>query len=377
MGRKRVLQVLHTLEVGGAERVALSLAESLSKRFEFRFACLDGLGPLEDQLRELGIQADLIGRRPGFDTRAIASMRGLMRQFQPDVVHAHQTTPFVYTLAARFGQNTPILLTEHGRFHPDVRSWKRALFHRLAMRRRDMAVAVGEAVAKALVEMEGIADNRVRVVYNGIELERFAALDSARRKRARAELGIDDESFVVLTAARLDSIKDHKTALRAISEANQNGANILFLVAGEGPERSALEQEIATLELGDAVRLLGTVDDVPALLRVSDVALLSSLSEGIPLFLIEAMAASVPVVASVVGGIPEVVRDGEEGFLVPAGSPQGFASALLKLRSGEGIWQRMSAAGPRRAAAMFSIEAMAGSYADLFERMSPRAGQGA
>lgn len=364
-----ICQVVHSLHIGGAELLVTELSRALRDRFRFVFACLDGDGPLADQLRGEGHVVEVLNRRAGVDWRCGRRLARFFREQDVAAVHAHQYTPFFYSLLARgFGRQPPIVFTEHGRQHPDHPRLKRIVCNRLLLRPRDRVIAVGEAVRSALIANEGIRASRVEVLFNGVRLEpyRAAANDPALRVVVRRELGLSDSDFVVVQVARLNELKDHATAARAIARTIRQAANIRWLVVGDGEQRTALEAVVRDNGIGVMTKLLGTRRDVPRLLAAADACLLSSISEGIPLTLIEAMAARLPVVSTDVGGVAEVVVPEITGLLAPAGDDALLANQLLRLAADRAFAARLGRNGAARAEDLFSFERMADGYARVF-----------
>ena len=215
MSRITVLQLLHAMSVGGAEVLAARLARRLGDRYRFRFACLDHVGEMGAELEKDGFPLVVLNRGKGFDWQCAKRLRKELLTHRVDVIHAHQYTPFFYALTAGLiRRRPPVLFTEHGRFHPDYPRRKRIVFNRTFLRATDRVVAVGEAVRQALIENEGIAPPRVKVIYNGIDLSRFRSLTEESRKAMRRRLGFSDNDFVVVLVGRLDYLKDHLTAVR-------------------------------------------------------------------------------------------------------------------------------------------------------------------
>jgi L-malate glycosyltransferase len=370
--RPTVCQVLHGLTVGGAEVLAARLARGLADRYRFVFACLDVLGPLGTELRAEGFPVEVLQRRPGIDFDCLRRLARLWRDEKVGLVHAHQYTPFFYALAARHWHGRPpVLLTEHGRWFPDYRRPKRVLFNRLMLRRTDRVVGVGEAVRRALVQNEGFPNHRVGVIYNGVDPAAFngQAID---RAAIRESIGVRCEDLVIIQVARLDHLKDHATAIRAVHRAAQQNPDIRLVLVGEGPEREKIQAEVDRLDLAERVRLVGTRHDVAELLRASDIFLLTSISEGIPVTILEAMAAGLPVVATRVGGVPEIVEDGQSGLLTAAGDDAALAGAIARLAADAGLRQRMGDFGRRRTQEQFSQERMHAAYQAAYEEMLGR-----
>jgi glycosyltransferase involved in cell wall biosynthesis len=364
-----ICQVLHSLNVGGAEVLAARLARGLSPDFRYLFACLDELGSMGEQLRDEGFQVEVLNRRPGLDFRVVKELQSLARRERVDLFHAHQYTPFFYCAAGAFAKKRPpILFTEHGRWHPDLPSRKRMAFNRCFLRRKDRVIGVGETVRQALIKNEGIPSRRVGVIYNGVDLRPY---DDPRpeKQTVRSELGLAAGDFVIIQVARLDHLKDHPTAIRTIERLSASTPSARLLLVGAGPEQAPIEKEIAQRNLQSRVTLLGLRSDIPRLLAAADAFLLTSISEGIPLTLIEAMAARVPIVSTGVGGVYEVVGHEETALIAPAGDDAALAAALQRLASDPLLAKRLADAGRVRAHECFSEVKMHAEYRRLYEEM--------
>ena len=388
--------LLHSLDVGGAEVLAARTAAALAPaggdgRFRFAFACLDRAGTMAEELAAAGHAVDTLGRGDGLDLRCAGRVREWAADRRVGLIHAHQYTPFVYAALSRLPPTRwpvpwgdrggpPVLFTEHGRFHPDRPSRKRALFNRLALRTSDRVVAVGEGVKRALIDNEGLPAGRIAVIYNGVDLAPYAAdpADAAAEHRAaaRGEFGVPADAFLAVQVARLDPIKDHATAVRAVREANRAGGRpVRLLVVGDGPERGRIEKAVAEGNAGAFVTFAGLRRDVPRLLAAADCGLLTSVSEGIPLSVIEAMAAGRPVVATDVGGLREVLGgagDDPCGRLAPAGDAAALGAALRELADDPVAAAALGAVGRRRAFGRFDEPRMTEAYADLYRDMAGR-----
>lgn len=363
-----ICQVLHSLNVGGAEVLAARLAWDLSEQYRFVFACLDDVGPLGERLAGDGFQVEYLDRKPGVDFRCARRLGRLIRAERVEIIHAHQYTPFAYSMMSVLGRRPPVLFTEHGRWFPDLPRRKRIVFNRLMLRKRDRVVGVGQSVRRALVENEGIPADRVGVIYNGVDLAPYEG-EPVDRAAVRREIGIGEEAFVIIQVARLDALKDHKTAVRTMQRVSEHHRDALLVLVGEGPECEAIQAEISRLALGDRVLMLGLRDDVPRLLAAADLFLLTSVSEGIPLTLIEAMAARLPVVSTNVGGVGEVIADGECGLLRPSGDDAQLAEAILSLAADPERRREMGERGHQRAHELFSELRMHEGYCRLYEEM--------
>jgi sugar transferase (PEP-CTERM/EpsH1 system associated) len=365
---RSVCQLVHSLNVGGAEILADRFARQLQHRARMVFACLDDLGPLGEQLVRENTRVEQLHRRPGFDLRCAWRLGRFLKQEKVALVHAHQYTPYFYaTLARMMRGGPPILFTEHGRFFPDLPNRKRMLVNPRLLRRDDRIVAVGECVRQALIHNEGFPAERIEVIYNGVDLQRFEKV--GHRETTRQAIGCSNDDFLCIFVARLDPIKDHRTAILAIREVVKQRPNVRLLVVGDGPQRGVLEELIRKEGLAASVRMLGTRRDIPELLSAADLFLLTSVSEGIPLTIIEAMGIGLPVVATNVGGIGEVVIDQATGFFFPAGDYHGMAAAVRRLAEDPDLCRRMGAAGRERAVRCFSERTMIEKYDAVYQAM--------
>lgn len=365
-----ICQVLHSLNVGGAEVLASRIAQRLRDIYSFHFVCLDEIGPLGNELLNQGFSVELIGRRPGIDMTSVRRLRSYVQSNAVDVIHAHQYTPFAYSLLARpFSSRPPVMFNEHGRFHPDFRNRKRVVFNRLMMRRYDRVVAVGNSVRQALIANEGIPARRIQVIHNGITLCDRPA-EPQERMEIRAELGANDHHFVVFQVARLDPIKDHLTALHVVKKVVAKFPNLRLIIVGAGPERETIEAAISELQIQEFVRLLGERRDIPRLLSGGDAFLLTSLSEGIPVTIIEAMGARLAVVSTDVGGVREVVECGVTGLLAKVGDVVGLATQLERLMVDTPLRIGLGSAGRSHAERNFSEEQMHAAYSETYCEMA-------
>ncbi len=398
----RIVHVLHRLHYAGAEVLAAALSRELRGRFTFAFACLDEIGPLGLALRDEGFEVVALDRKPGVDfsvARRLGSHVARWRTQGPVLLHAHQYTPFFYASLSRgitgliLGgasggtSGVPLIFTEHGRHYPDQRKLKRVLANKLLLSRNDRVTAVGKFVRDALVRNEGIAEKRIEVIYNGIDAARFAKRDDVQAVRAsvRGELRIHEQTPVVLQVARLHPVKDHATALRAMAllrEFYKNNSNPehkpTLLLAGDGAERDRLVSLARELSLpidGEhpAVRFLGVRNDIADLIAAADAFCLSSVSEGVSVTLLEAMACGQPIAATDVGGNREVLGPDDllpaAGLLSPRSDHASLAANLRTILSDAKVRSELSQAGPRRVAQRFSQQQMHAEYAGLYESM--------
>jgi glycosyltransferase involved in cell wall biosynthesis len=373
----RVAFVVHVMQVAGAEMLIAEIIRRLRDQIVATVICLDAVGPLGEQLRSEALaEVVCLGRRPGKDWRVAWRMAGELRSRGIEVVHAHQYTPFFYSALARVlaGGAPRVILTEHGRHHPDVVSPQRRVLNRLVLDRLAHAVnAVCAFSAAGLARVDGFSAGRMSVIENGIDLARYGS--SPDRPGLRRRLGLDPARRYVANVARCHPVKDQAMLLHAFARVAEARADVDLLVVGDGRLRPDLERLADRLGLGERVRFLGVRSDVPDLLQAADVFALTSVSEAASLTLLEAMASGLPVVVTAVGGNPEIVRQGREGFLVPRGDAPAAAAALLRLLDDPAAAAALGAAGRARVAERYRLDQTVAAYGRLYRQLSPaRAG---
>ena len=281
-----------------------------------------------------------------------------------NVLHCHRYTPFVYGCCTKlWRRQTQVIFTEHGRLSDARPSSKRQLANRFLRTVPARVYTVSHDLRNHLVG-EAFLRGQVRVLHNGITP---AAETSARsRADARHALGIPPTAFVVGAVGRLDPVKSLETLVEAVATVQGRAGNTILVLVGDGPERHRLEADVRRLQLETVVRLVGYRSDVSTIMPAFDVYVNASTTEGISLTILEAMSAGLPVVATAVGGTPEVVIDGETGLLVPARDSEALAAAILTVRSLPDRGARLGAMGKRRVLAEFSFDQMVDEYARAY-----------
>lgn len=339
----RVLLVTKGLGRGGAERLLVGLARRLDRsRFDVEVAYqLPWKDALVDEFDALGVRTHCIGGGRAFDVRWLPTLRSLAAGF--DLVHTHAPVPAV---GARLvtPRRIPMVHTEHNTWDRYQRVTR--LANRLTYGRNDAAIAVSQAVAASVRTARGDRPPPVEVVTYGADLDAERRPD---REAARVTLGLDPAQRVVGTVGNLTPKKDHRTLVEAFAGVARDRADVRLVVVGTGPEQEQLLDLCRERGISDAVLFTGVRDDVADILAAFDVFVLSSLHEGLPIAMLEAMATGVPVVATRVGGIPEVISDGVDGLLVPPGDPTRLADAIVSVLDDPATRADLGSRGRRRA----------------------------
>lgn len=357
-----VLQVVLSLNPGGTERLVVELVKRLRPELSMAVCCLDEEGTWGEGLRQDDVTVVALRRREGFRPQLGRAIAKAAAQHGARVVHCHHYSPFVYASIARlWAPHLKIVFTEHGRLNDAGPSTKRRTANRVLAHAPRTVVTVSSELKQHLVA-EGFPTDKVNVIYNGIDVGPLP--DRAARARVRQQLGIDERTLVVGTVARLDPVKDLQTLVRALGlpEARRP---MTLLVIGDGPERRQLEAAARDAGVASFVRFLGHRDDARDLLAGCDVYANSSISEGISLTVLEAMAAGLPVVATRVGGTPEIV-DPSCGRLVPSRDPASLAATLSELGADPSLRCALGRAARARVEQRFTLDRMIAEYRDAY-----------
>jgi glycosyltransferase involved in cell wall biosynthesis len=365
----RVAQVIWSLGLGGAEQVVIRLAAGLDRRrFEPFICCLDRPGPFAARAEAAGVEVVALDKRGPLDVRAAWRLARLLHSRRVDVVHTHLWGASLWGRLAAVGARVPVIVTtEH-----NVDSWKKS--YHLALDRAlapatTHLVAVSQQV-REFYEARGVGRGRWQVVYNGVDT---SAAPRPERGAAFLELGLGKDDPVVGLVGRLVPAKAPEVFVRALALAVARVPGLRGLVVGDGPLRSELEAEARRLGLGASVVFAGVRHDVPELLPGLDALAFSSLREGLSMAMLEAMAAGVPVVATDVGGTPELIVHGVTGLLVPPGRPESLADALVGLLEDEDGRDAIREAARRCVEERFSLGQMTAAHEALYGE-SPRRG---
>lgn len=315
--------------MGGADQQLLSAAEALRARgWNARIVSLTALGPMGLQARERGIPTDSLEMPRGVpDPRGILRLARLVRSWKPQVLHSHMVHANFMARVLRLLAPVPVIVsTIHN-------IWDggpiRLLGYRVTDRLADCTTIVSETAAQRYLAARAVSRERLRVIPNGVDTSRFRPLPNARTD-LRRELGLGDQ-FAWLAVGRFELAKDYPNMLTAFATLSARRPDSILLLVGRGRLQAETEELARSLGLGDRVRFVGVRRDVPELLSAADGYVLSSAWEGMPVVLLEAGAAGIPIVATAVGGNREVVLEGETGFLVPSRDSDALAQAMLRL----------------------------------------------
>jgi glycosyltransferase involved in cell wall biosynthesis len=361
MSRPRVLVLITLAETGGAQTYVASLLPALVAEFDVAVAA-HGDGWLADAARRAGaryvplrhLQRALAPRE---DLLGLVELIRLCRRERPQIVHANSSKAGVLGRLAATAARVPVrLFTVHGwafKAHRGRAARAYLWADRLMSPLTTTTICVAENERQAGLSARTCRRTKTVVIYNGVDLD-----------RPRRPAAADVRPITVLSIGRLRAPKDFTTLVRAIAACEPG--SVRLQIAGDGPQQAELADEITRLGIADAVELLGRRDDVQQLLGAADVFVLSSRSEGMPMSVLEAMAAGLPVIATAVGGVPEIVRDGETGTLVAPGDAGALGRAIAALARDPTLRQRLGAAGRRRAEREFGLAEFQRAHLELY-----------
>jgi glycosyltransferase involved in cell wall biosynthesis len=370
--RSRVLVLTVGFTIGGAEQLILMTVPRLQRLgFEVTVACLKGWGPLGEELEAQGVRAVALGASRTWDLRAAGRLLALIRRERIQVIHAHL---FLANLAARLiGRlaGVPVVICTHHDTDLDMGLHQR-LAERATASLSDTVVACSEAVRRYALRTYGLRPGQVRTLRNAIATAE-PAIASTTRDAVRREIGAGPGDLLVGTVGRLvEPKKGIPVFLAAARRMADSLPTVRFVIVGDGPARAHLEA-LATREgVGHRTVFTGLRRDIPRVMHALDLFVQPSNWEGFGLTLLEAMSVGLPVVATRVGGVPEVVVDGGTGLLVPPADPAAMSRACLDLLSERERAARLGEAGRQRACSEFPIDRLVTETAELYRELLER-----
>lgn len=360
----KVIHVLSDMKIGGAGSWLLNLLGAIDReRFDIRVVLPQG-SLLIDRVRELGFEAIPVDgmKDKSFDAGAVTLLLDIFRKEKPHIVHTHASLSA--RLAAKMA-GAKIINTKHcidGR-KTGVKKITGAFMNNLL---GDRIIAVSAAVKRNLVD-NGAAESKIEVIYGGIRP--VEELCPEEKSSIRQKWGIAENDIVVGIVARLAEVKGHKHFIDAAEIISRENSNVKFIIAGTGPMEQELKNLTKQRGLEDRVVFTGFVENINEVFNIIDINVISSLSEALCLSLIEGMCIGKPSVATDTGGIPEVIKDGYNGFLVPVGNSSKLAEAVLKLVHDPELRKTMGSRGREIAAESFTADAMARNIEKLYEKV--------
>jgi len=343
----------------GGQQQVLYLAERLTD-YDSIIACPPRC-PLAERAKTIGLKVLPVQMHGEWDLLAVCRLKKIVRDNSIKIVHLH--SPHAHALgllAARSTGNCKVVLSRRVDF-----PIRKNMLSRMKYSKVDRIIAISERVKKVLVA-DGLPEEKIDVVYSGVDVDRF---QNVKGDHLIAELGPNRNKFRIGNIAALAWHKDQKTLVEAARIVVDKFPGVIFLIVGEGPLRKEIEILIKKFSLEEEVKLLGFRQDIPEILSILDLFVLSSSWEGLGTSLLDAFASKVPVVATNVGGIPEIVKDGVNGILVPPGNPGALARAIISLLKNRDLARQIAEEGFRLVKEKFRIERMIEETRRIYDRL--------
>ena len=379
--RPRIVHVLYRLDTGGMENILVTLINQTSQRYRHAVICLGEYSAFRERIADPDVPCVALHKKPGKDWGCYFRLWRTLTAFKADLVQTYNIGAIDAAPIARLAGVHRVAHAEHGRdvSDPQGESRKYRYLRRGLSSCIDRFIAVSRDLEDWLITKVGIPRSHIVRIANGIDTTQFHIAASESKKRRLLGVFAPTGTLLLGTVGRLDAVKDHAgliTAFKYLCESLPQVCDRLRLVIiGEGPQRAALEAQITNLGFSGQVMLLGNRSDVASLLTECDIFVLSSVAEGMPVTLLESMAVGLPVVATNVGGVSDVVVSGITGMLVPMGDPQALAKALSGYVLDNDLRTRHGAAGRERIEVEFNLARMVSAYTTLYDDLLGHSGQ--
>ena len=357
--------ILHLIETGGpggAEQMLLRLAEEYGRRGFSQMVCLRKDGWLAEEVRKRNLPLEIrpLGRLP--DAGWLSDIRRQALSYGVKAIHAHEFAMNVRGAILARSLGIPSVATVHGTGYFGDKFMRRFAY-RLTSRLTHL-VAVSADIRQHLIERAKIKPEQVSVIPNGVDTKRFK-FNAPKRLAMRAHLGIRDNEFLLGTVGSYYPVKGHRFLIEAMRELVKVDSGIRLVMAGQGPLAHDLQQQALDQGVGENVRVIGYIEDTSAFLSALDLFVMPSLSEGQPLALLEAASNGRCIVASNVGGVPEIIENGKSGILVPPGDSNALAAAIMRVWREPARRENLAGSAALEINNHWSIERTVDRYLDL------------
>jgi glycosyltransferase involved in cell wall biosynthesis len=365
--KKNLMLVTHDLAIGGLQQVVVNICRTINTdMFNVSVVCLRDTGPFAQEINELGIKVHVIPpKKGGVDYLSFIKLARLFQTESVEIIHTHNTQPFVDgTLAALMSGVKTIVHTDHARDFPDKYRYMAAewIMSQFAYK----VVGVSDHTAHNLIHYEKISPRKILVIPNGIDGSRFMIhVDSDRKKKS---LGITNKGPILGLGVRLSEEKGVLYLLRAMPEIIGVFPDISLVIAGAGPSENELKQQTATLGINNHVLFIGPRLDIPEILQIFDLYVLPSTREGLPMVLLEAMAAGCPIVATDVGGNATAISHRFNGSLIKPKDPVALAQEIILVLSDQQLRRQYIHKSKEVFQNCFSAQTMTRAYERLYLR---------
>ena len=356
MDKQKIMIIIPNLKVAGAQKMVEQLSLEIDRQqFEVYLICLSSRSNsfIEKRLRASGIDIEFLNKKSGFSLSVLFKVCKCVKKINPDIIHTHVTS-WVYSFPIAWMKRITILHTIHSRPNRQesnvlTRKFIKFLYHKHIL----IPIAISEEIKKEAEKVYNLQSNEVEMVVNPVDYVSFSKVQKRRH-----------EGVVFVNVARFDEVKNQCFLINAFAKAYNQNNNVRLVLAGEGPLMREAQELTDRLKLNNSVKFLGNVDDVPALFSYCDVFVLPSLTEGLPVSMLEAEAAGLPVIASRIGGIPDIFDN--NGYLITVNDEHALVESILEFENDE-IRERKGE-NSRKIAANYSADKVARRYEALYKK---------
>ena len=366
MNKKKinVIHILPSLEVGGMENGVVNLVNGMDRSvFRPFVCCLEKEGRLRSRIKA-DVKIFNLKEKAGLRIKLPIKLMHLFKEEKIDIVHTHNFYTSIYGSIGAYMARTPVIIHgEHGMILREEKTRRKSIANFLS-NFTDVIICVSEDLKKQVAQKVRISENKIKAIANGINFSLFEQNRSGAVKRE--DFGIEKDDIVIGTVGRLVPVKDYATLIKAFSLTVKIMPNAKLVFVGDGPLAEDLAILTKKLKIEEKVKFLGHRNDVLKLYSIMDVFALTSLSEGMSNVVLESMASKVPVVATKVGSNPELIEDGNNGFLVSVGDKIGLARSIIKILSNPEEAKRMGQAGYERVKNFYVIDKMVDNYETIY-----------
>lgn len=371
-----VVHLIHRLDVGGLENGLVNLINAMPpKLYRHAIVCMTDFSDFRHRIKRPDVKVFALHKQPGKDFGVYLRLWKLLRQLRPSIMHTRNLSALEGAVVAVLAGVPHRIHGEHGRDIHDIdgRNKKYLLLRRLCQNFVQRYICVSRDLEQWLLDVVGVPARKVKQVYNGVDSERFHPFDEGVDVAVALPWPSTPERMVIGTVGRMEAVKDQANLARAFVElirrAPELRAHARLVLVGDGSHADEVRSVLAEAGIADLAWLPGNRNDVADLMRAMDVFVLPSRAEGISNTILEAMSTGLPVVATRVGGNPELVIANETGMLVPASDPVALASALLEYARRPQLWLRHGSKARERIENEFSIEAMVDQYLPIYDAL--------
>lgn len=364
-----ICHIVLSLEIGGLEKVVSTLAiEQIERGYNVNILCLDDIGILGSQLLKKGIEVTCLKRNPGFlDFQTVFKIKKILRQNRIDIIHTHNVEPYIYgIIPTMFFSNIKSIHTQHGL--PENFNLLKKYFLKFTGLFLNQFISVSDTAAEYAITNGWISSNKVDVIINGIDTDSFVC-NSKNKSIYRKELNIPDDSLVLVTVSRIEYVKDHMSMVKQFLVVTRKTSNVYLIIVGDGSLKNELSEFVNKNNLSTRIIFTGMQTDIKKFLQLADIFIMTSLSEGISISLLEAMSSNLIPIVTPVGGNTQIVENNKCGFFIDIKQQDALYNLINDLKNNIKLSVTISSNAREKVLKNFSKNTMVNNYVAHYERL--------